>query len=875
MRFTRTIQAISREWINLNESMHCEVTKRHRSGDFTSEISVWFPRSEGTQDSPGVPVVYVGTEVYENPTISATGSVVVVLPPSPLPDTTTIPIDPYTTSLEYGHTTTTVNPQGGTVTTFVTTTTIVTVTPPAITTTAVQFSNVNLTFGPGGTTAQSFVPVPSLSIPPIALTLPDGEGGSTARNVTLPPWPAISNGPPEQWPDPTSPWGLNLNFTKPPSTTTTPTTTMPIPFWTTWPGGTIIPVSTSVEDPKPTDGGVNTPYVSGHRRSTSKVGTGFFHRGFTHRPPPDIIDFPPKGWEIKGTLPPWPKITFLRDHQQCSAQSRQIEYSARSGAGGFDGKYKKIEAESLGFTAFFWVPGLNRDTEQELRANSEVRYMYDYEHYNTQNPPPYLSNDASADPAYGDTSIISSNISNTNSAKRLGKRASASHTSGFFELSQVSIPNTEYWPLPQNEHVIPKYPDNPDDPTKLYKYWYDDSSGNDQYVYLAGELGNLWENHEEFDYTDWKFETVPPLAEYGADPGIPVLGAHINGVAAKVNGWNLGVALEATVVKLDISPPVVANSQSYTVQVYEKVLEQLLNAANHIKENNRQGKAVVNLSAGWKANERPATFFVRMSPIDEYPANFGYANIFSAPLPNMIIVGATAPDGKMWEKSQYDDWITTFAPGAAISVPHKPNDHGSGFYDVAQGPPLLRDPANVKKMIRLFHRKLDIWMPQVASNQVYKPSIWNGQVREKSCLADIDNIPWDGWELCPDINRDLSQQPDNGAPVSGGCDSGVATRDILQGRDDGLGCSISNVGGTPISYALGSASQTCITNCGELCDGYYCQTKPTGPPPDHYDPKDPNNPTATSDEPPQPTEACDDKCKLDRGYPCNCNEIMP
>ncbi|RYP18793.1 hypothetical protein DL765_003728 [Monosporascus sp. GIB2] len=634
------------------------------SGDFTSEISVWFPLSEGTQDSPDVPVVYVGTEVYETPTILATGSVVVVLPPSPLPDTTTISIDPYTTSLEYGHITTTVNPQGGTVATFVTTTTTVTLTPPAITTTAVQFSN-------------------------ICIRTPE---------VNIQGW-----------------------------------------HWVLPPG----------------------VYPPG--------------------PPPDIIDFPPKGWEIKGTLPPWPKIT------------------------------------------------------------------------------------------------------------------------DFFELSQVSIPNAEYWPLVQNEHVIPQIPDDPDGPTTLYKYWYDDSSGDDQYVYLAGELGEFWDNHTEFNYAGWKFETVAPLAGYGADPGVPELGAHLNGVAAKVNGWNLGVALEATVVKLNISSTIVANVHSYTVQVYEKVLEQLLNAANHIKENNRQGKAVVNLSAGWKANQRPATFFTRMSndgpgPIDEYPANFGYANIFSSPLPNMIIVGATTPDGRMWQRSQYDDWITTFAPGAAISIPHEPNDQGTGFYDMAQGTSFaapmtaglacyfralpspwqeqLRDPANVKKMIRLFHRKLDIWMPQVTSNQDYKPSIWNGQVREKSCLLDIDNTPWDGWELCPDINRDLSQQPDNGAPVSGGCDSSVAARDILQGRDDGLGCSVSNLRGTPISYAPGSASPTCLTNCGELCDGYYCQTQPTGPPPDHYDPKDPENPTATSDEPPQPTEACDDKCKLDRGYPCNCNETV-
>ena len=40
---------------------------------------------------------------------------------------------------------------------------------------------------------------PSLNVPVVSIPLPDGNGATTIRTATLPPWPQIANGPPEGW----------------------------------------------------------------------------------------------------------------------------------------------------------------------------------------------------------------------------------------------------------------------------------------------------------------------------------------------------------------------------------------------------------------------------------------------------------------------------------------------------------------------------------------------------------------------------------------------------------------------------------------------------------------------------------------------------
>lgn len=329
------------------------------SSGFTTEVSVWLP----LPGDDNVDIVYVGTEVWATPTARCSPPCVLVLPNSTLTSATTIVPGNYTTSFEYGSAgTTTTN--GQVVVTFYTTITTVVINVPPVTISSgggLQYSNVNVT----GQSTSGFMASPSVNLPPVLVPLPDGNGSTTERTATLPPWPQITQGPPDgneqaipnsyitpggtltfytdvsstvtvagptvltvsfpvSAPSPVGPCdsdGIDVTFSIPratvpsicptptqatalftcrqsrtftllaastvtvtqrcslvqvvptlpavalDSTTSTPsktssdttTTTTPLPVWTTWPGGIIEPVTTSVNKPQPTDGGVIVP----------------------------------------------------------------------------------------------------------------------------------------------------------------------------------------------------------------------------------------------------------------------------------------------------------------------------------------------------------------------------------------------------------------------------------------------------------------------------------------------------------------------------------------------------------------------------------------------------------------------------------------
>lgn len=135
---------------------------------FTTEVSVWVP----LPGSDYVDIVWVGTEVWASPTVScpvSSRSCMLVIPTSSLGSTTTIRPSSYVTSLEYGgFSSTSIGGIGTTV--FVTTTTTLTISVPAIITNGIPFSNVNVT--------TSGAIYPSVEVPPVIVTLPDGEGAS-------------------------------------------------------------------------------------------------------------------------------------------------------------------------------------------------------------------------------------------------------------------------------------------------------------------------------------------------------------------------------------------------------------------------------------------------------------------------------------------------------------------------------------------------------------------------------------------------------------------------------------------------------------------------------------------------------------------------
>lgn len=172
--------------------------------------------------------MYVGTEIWDKPTAACSPPCVLVLPTSELSEATTITPSKYTTSLEYGRQDTSTAPGGQVITTFYTTTTTITITIPAITipkSSGLPYSNVNITRGQSG---GGFVATPSVVIPPIGIPLSDGNGGTTTRSVTLPPWPDVNRGPPESWSDDPAaggPWG---------TPTTIPSGATGQPFHTPW-----------------------------------------------------------------------------------------------------------------------------------------------------------------------------------------------------------------------------------------------------------------------------------------------------------------------------------------------------------------------------------------------------------------------------------------------------------------------------------------------------------------------------------------------------------------------------------------------------------------------------------------------------------------
>jgi chitinase len=178
-------------------------TRKYQSLGFggTSDWAIDLQGDVGdTDDDPDV--VYLGPPIYSGTPAQCTPPCLFVLPPSILPSATTIKIPAYITSIEL---------ESGTVST-------ITVTPPPLTVTSMDFWNVNIS---KGETTGFFQPTYSLDLPPYVTTVRIHGGLIQTRTLTLPPWPLITNGPPDTW-----------NFTSgpgPSSSINTPSWSFPMP----------------------------------------------------------------------------------------------------------------------------------------------------------------------------------------------------------------------------------------------------------------------------------------------------------------------------------------------------------------------------------------------------------------------------------------------------------------------------------------------------------------------------------------------------------------------------------------------------------------------------------------------------------------------
>ena len=125
------------------------------------------------------------------------------MPKSALPTKTTISISHWETSIEVGWPT-------------AVTTVIVTAIIPDIVIDAIPMYNVNITSGI--TDGFTFWAEPSVPIPPVIIPVTYPGGGVTSRTLTPPPWPSITQGPPESWSH-TFGWGGGPSRPPPPEST--------------------------------------------------------------------------------------------------------------------------------------------------------------------------------------------------------------------------------------------------------------------------------------------------------------------------------------------------------------------------------------------------------------------------------------------------------------------------------------------------------------------------------------------------------------------------------------------------------------------------------------------------------------------------------
>ncbi|EQL27999.1 hypothetical protein BDFG_09204, partial [Blastomyces dermatitidis ATCC 26199] len=157
-------------------------------------------------------------------------------------------------------------------------------------------------------------------------------------------------------------------------------------------------------------------------------------------------------------------------------------------------------------------------------------------------------------------------------------------------------------------------------------------------------------------------------------------------------------------------------------------------------------------------------------------------------------------------------------------------------------------PANVKKMIKIFHRHIVVHNEQIVDEEM-KPIIWIAQVGEFSCLSHYETLDqWDHGGVCPRIKLKLVEETNDGETEFDGSYCPLLPRAGPSGHTVGF----TNNGGA-------KSSPTCApgTRCGgRLCTGFFCSPMPTGVLPDRHDPKDPNAsnrvPTTTGPGVPEP-----------------------
>ncbi|RKK65966.1 hypothetical protein BFJ69_g15824 [Fusarium oxysporum] len=940
------------EWV----AYMSNTTKSRRMGDYmklnfggTSDWAIDLQGDFEKRDNPSARAVYLDPQVYETQQAKCEPPCILVFPPSVLPDETTIGIGKYTTSLEYGASgRTTID--GKETTAFITKTYTITVDVPAITTKSMMYSNVNITKAQENT---ELLLKPSIKVPPITVEVPNGEGDTTTRIITLPPWPAITRQPSqsgdESDTEPTStedtgsiPDPTEILVPAPPDVDNATTTISGLPVYTDWPPVVIEPIEKEVEEPEEDDDGFITTchlwffsFCFGKVKGLKwKIGPGIY--------PPVGLDkkpvFPEKpscepestslcwtttslsptvigpvtstitnvdsecetihgchltGWETEltktgsctlptktpkrrnldsGTVPGILKNqASSTDDENCEEGFVVLPKSIHNPGTIHDllkdlPGSKAVTATSADeenpktLYVLWWVPKMPSDVRKNLKMLPELAIMIPHDVPNTTGS----KRDAASNETDSDITV---------SQHESKREIKVPRDSDSWAPSQVSLPKGAKWKDPgRDEYKADRRPN--------YRVFSRQELGQNQYIYVVGEFGvNL--NH--FEYSDLRQDSLNVALD-----GLPSYGSessndqHGTGVASAAVGRTLGLSPGSTLV--------LANTKQVS-GMYAK-LAAVAAALESIVKSDRMGNSVVSMSwaventntnnIGESTSAVIRLLYQLLAEIDktntvivaaagnyypkrpDYPARFGATKptLDLGSLPNLIVVGATNDRGLQWRLSQHDisdPYVNIFAPGEKMPVA----EGGGREYRTASGTsyaaPMvaglvaylrslpsswddqLHQPANVKKLIRAISRK--IVLQSGAALPRGKEVIWNGQDGSRSCFDKGSSL-----EACPEIPPVLAPWPGNPGG-GGGSDGPTKSIDWKQG-EDGPKCKASGPGGGPRRRAEGTCG-------GELCQGYYCQSNPKGPPPDFRDPKDPNHdgngpPAGPIENPPKP-----------------------
>ncbi|KAK8092424.1 glucan -beta-glucosidase protein [Apiospora kogelbergensis] len=779
----------------------------------------------------------------------------------------------------------------------------------------------------------------------IAVTL-NGENGTQSRTITFADGGLAS---------PTT-----ITLTEPTTLTLgeTPTRTDPLPVWQTWPAGEIYPIYNK-DDPE-TEGyddgpkihcidfllfkwcpsGITFPKLWGWHINFPP---GVYPPG---PPPGGILNLPNIQFKISGNLPDWPKITIGWDNKMTynseeystswceplettmetaitttatptsttSSSTSSSSSACQPTASGnmlvclndaivypkdpedvgeipdiltnYTSKYHTVAANEL--TGFYWVPALDHETYLQLMDSPDVDGVDYYEQRNVAFPG--ATDDTGLLPDFDPGTYNVRLESPDNLTRPLGNAVSRARiTPQWIYWWEVAVPSLPYF--------------QPMCSALSYTCAWDKTNAMTGYTYYSDPDGGYDSENER----GW---TVYVISE--------------NGTFINHNRITFDTSFSSVFI---------------------------------LRKLDRKGIVMVAASGNFAIEEG--------RPINAWPARFAAPNRRLGYLKNMIVVGATTENGTTTEWGQESPWMTTFAPAQRVHNPSDPANHnrepswyhfrnGTSFaapnvagvvayWRSLPGPfhEALKKPANVKKLVTYFHHRYDIIdYPTLRKRQIAeidkRPVIWNGQVQwfnysaqevqTMSCLKDWDTRGvWDYEQVCAGLDPNMDEMPDDdGQSVDPEDCSVPADESISLGSSRGSSCERPPVMPDEQSLTFSSATvaqPTCSAAgaCGgTLCSGYYCAPSPSGTPPDHQDPQDPNNgqpvssstvsvswsteppapaalsswtsiavqsststapsdtgtdtPTGTTSAGPAATTDCDDQCKLDNGYPCNCNE---